>query len=491
VITAFFKDSALYGVSALLAKSISFLLLPFYARFFAPEEYGVIDYLNVIGLFIGVLIALEISQGVARYVAEAKDDLVARKLYASTAMWFTLVMYGAFCLFIFTFSKPITTIVFDDDRYSDLLIIASFSFLFTAALYLIQNQLRWELRPKEYAALSILYALLVLIFSVLFIAFLKLNITGVFYAYICANIICLVLGLYWTRKSFGLCFSSDYLREMLHFSCPLVLSSFAVIGSMFADRFLIKELLTLEDVGYYAVGYRIAMIVSFVMVGFQGAITPLIYSNYQNSETPVQISKIFRYFLCFSCLILFFIICFQYYLVFVLAGSKYLLSMQVIPFLALSSLFSTMYIFAPGLSIAKKTHIISFINLAGFMLNIVLNLLLIPEWGISGAAFATCLSSAFIFGFMVFYGQRYYNIPHHYRLYAGLALIVTGLIMGSALLPSLFYYSFYVSFMLLVISVGLLWNIGIVSRNEIQSALVFVREVKKTKINRAKKNVRD
>ena len=70
----FLKDSVVYSTSTLLSRGISILLIPLYTRFLQPEEYGALDLLTVMATIINYIVALEISQGVARSYSDAKTE---------------------------------------------------------------------------------------------------------------------------------------------------------------------------------------------------------------------------------------------------------------------------------------------------------------------------------------------------------------------------------------------------------------------------------
>ena len=112
----------------------------------------------------------------------------------------------------------------------------------------------------------------------------------------------------------------------------------------------------------------------------------------------------------------------------------------VVPFLALASVTMRLYMFTPGLDIAKRTGIIAGINLAAAALNLCLNLALIPLWGIAGAAGATWISGLAAFGGYLYFSQRLYPVPHQWnRIVAAVALAVAVSVGGaegiSAALP--------------------------------------------------------
>jgi O-antigen/teichoic acid export membrane protein len=94
-----------------------------------------------------------------------------------------------------------------------------------------------------------------------------------------------------------------------------------------------------------------------------------------------------------------------------LAGPSYITSAQLVPLLAVSIIFGGMYIFAPGLSLEKRSKEIALISIFGAVLNLGLNLIFIPIMGLFGAAWATVISSACTAVAWLARGQRWYQIP--------------------------------------------------------------------------------
>ena len=94
------------------------------------------------------------------------------------------------------------------------------------------------------------------------------------------------------------------MREMLKFSLPLVPSSVGVIFINVAQRIMIKGIMSLTDLGLFGVSSRLSSIISIGFQSIQGAITPLIYQNSDDKNTPANLTYIFR-FLTFFLIIAF------------------------------------------------------------------------------------------------------------------------------------------------------------------------------------------
>lgn len=411
MIKAFFKDSLLYTFANLFTRGIGFILLPIYTRIISKEEYGLFDYLTTVGALLGVVVTLEVTQAIFRFIPEYKDTLQKQIKLASTGFWFSVGMYTLLCVLCFSFSKLLAEILLDDVKYYDLIQITSVLFLTNAILYNFTSLMRANLLSKQVVIVSTLNAVFVASFSLLFVVYFKLGLYGLISGQLFGILLSLLFA--YTRVKawikFVFCFES--LKQMLSFSAPLIFSSIGVVLSMFVDRVMLKEFLGAEQLASYAVAIKIASIVTLLMVGFQSALTPLIYANYQKIDTPNKIVKLFHFYLFASLLSLILIGGSAHWLVTIIAGVQYSEAANYVAPLVCAALFSSMYLFFPGLSIAKKTAIIALVNIFVGVLNVILNYIFIPKFGALGAAFSTLFSIFLAFIVNAVIAQRFYKIP--------------------------------------------------------------------------------
>jgi O-antigen/teichoic acid export membrane protein len=320
--------------------------------------------------------------------------------------------------------------------------------------YLIQTQLRFEFRPKNYAIVSVTMSVLTAVLSVWFTINLGMGLEGLLLGMAGGVTGGAMLGLWWLRDSIKFHFEIAYLREMLFFSSPLVLSSVAVWATLYVDRVMINYLLSIEDVGLYGLGYRVASISSLIMIGFQSALTPLVYANHHKSETPAQLATIFRYFFAGAIVIFLVLSLFAEQIIGIVAPALYIEAASVVALLVPAILLGNMYIFTPGMAIHKKTGIIAKLNVVGAAINLLLNFILIPKIGIQGAALATLLSYVMVFLSYLFQSQKLYYVPHQWP-----AIIFILVFSGSAV--SFYKVLDHQGWLGVVLSLGIIFSICI------------------------------
>jgi O-antigen/teichoic acid export membrane protein len=419
----FLRDSLVYGLAGILSRGVSIFLVPLYTRVLTPADYGVVDLLGIFATLVNLTIALEISQAVVRFYTDSSsaDDRLG---YASTSLWFTAAVYTAFVVLALLMAPGIGQILLGGPERVQVLRVAILSIWVNGLFYLVQNQLRWELRPLHYAAVSLTFTGVSITASVILVLILRVGVLGVVVGQLCGYVVGLTVGAVFTHRVFAFRFDVNKLREMLRFSLPLVPSSIGVFVALYIDRITISKLMTLADVGLFGIGYRVASLMTLLMIGVQGALTPLIFSRYREPGTPVEIARIFRFFTAIALLGCLALASFSPEVLRLVTVPAFYGGAQVVPLLAPATLLSAMYIFAPGLGIAKRTGVMAMITMSGAALNVALNLLLVPKLGIVGAALGTLVSASLTFAAYMVSSQRTYRVPHDWgRL--GLAVVVT------------------------------------------------------------------
>lgn len=411
----FLKNSIIYILGTVLTRGIGVLLIPIYSRYLSPLEYGVVDLFLVLASIVSLTIALEINQAVVRFYQDTSNQ-IERMQYVSTAFIFSLFVYGAYFMISFLYSNAFTILLLNNAEYQNLFLFASGGIATGGVFYFTSGQLRWQILPKESVIVSIIHVLIVGIVSVYLLVIYAYKAESIFIGQIIGNTIGTFLSIYYARTSYKFVFNYSKFKEMISFSYPLVFSGVAIFVSLFIDRLLIKHFLGLDDLGVYGLAYKFAAITSLVMIGFNSSLSPLIYKHYQEEVTPKNIAKLFSLFLVFATIIVLGAILFSKEIVILMSTEAYYSAAPLIPVLVIAVFFSNMYIFVPGLSLAKKTKTIALISFISAVVNTILNLLFIPAFGLYGGSIATMISAIFVFYLYIKLSAEYYYIPYEWNM---------------------------------------------------------------------------
>ena len=436
MVKQFFRDSLVYLIPAGLSQGLAFVTFPLYAHHFTPQQYGVLDLLILAGMLIGWTVALEIYQAVGRFVAGEKNLDLART-YSSTGLWYAVASYGVFLAFSEGLAVPISHLLLGPTTSVTLLRFALPLMCLQGLVALVQAQLRWQLRPIAFAIGSVLLTVCTLVSSIVLVFGAGLELEGAILGQLVGMCVCLAYSLAATRGTFGFRFDWAKLKEMISFSAPLVLSSVGVFLNLYADRLVIQHTRSIQELGIYGVGYRLATVITLLLYGFQGAALPLILTRKDDPSTPRDLARILRIFTALALTLFVVLTIFASPAIRLLAAPPFQPATSVVPFLVLSVLFANMYIFAPGLSVAKKTKPMAVTTLLAGAANLALALLLVPPFGIVGAGIATSTTSCAWFVALMVLSQRYYPAPHDWpRLVLAFTSLLAFVAISLALLPS-------------------------------------------------------
>lgn len=474
MLRAFIRDSAIYGTATILVRGVSILLVPIYTRFLAPADYGVIDILGVFSSFVGVIVSLEIVQAMARFYPDASDHRERVRL-ASTALIFALAGLTLSLIVGELLADPLAGWLLGDPGHADIVRIALLAIWANGLFYVVQSQLRWQLLATRYAFASIVYTLVSMGVAVFMVAIVHAGVAGVFFGQLIGALVGSVMSIGFAADIYRPLFDLGRLRLMLAFSLPLVPSSLGVYVTQYIDRIVITALLGLTELGLFGIGYRLASLTTLLTLGVSSALTPLVYTHYRDPSTPSDLARIFRYFSGFALVLALGLSLFARELLTVLTTPAYVPGAVVVPLLTPALLLAGMYMFAPGLAIAKRTGIVAALNLVGAGANTVLNLLLVPLIGIAGAAAATLASQALVFAVQMVYSQRLYPVPHDWmRLGFAVAGAVVAYLAGAQL--DLGWWP-TIGVKLAIIGLATAWFIwlGLVERSELGRLATLVR----------------
>ena len=426
MLRAFLKDSAIYAIPTLASRGLALFLIPLYTRVLSPADYGSLDLFMAFAGIVALTVALEVQQSVARFYQQEPSP-ERKMLYASSAFWLSLLNNSIFAVLALAFLSSIAPLIMGREGLETAFAIGIGQIWITSVLYMVQGQLRWQLRSVKYAIVSLVMVFATAAISVWTTMFLRWGLVGLMLGNAVGVVPACLLGLWWSRDSIRFRVNLSALMEMLRYSLPLVVSSVAVWLNIYIDRLMINHFLSIEDVGLYGIAYRLAAVSSVMMIAFQSALTPLVYAHFNDSNTPHELARLFRYFVFLALAFCLALSIFSIDVLTLMTTPEYYASAPTVALLAPAALLTSMYVFAPGIAIAKKTHLMIWINVCGAIFNVALNLTLIPLLGLNGAALATLATSGVIFSGYVILGQVHYPIPYDWRklgLTTGLVIVL-------------------------------------------------------------------
>lgn len=421
-----------YGMSTLLVRGLQIILIPIYTRLLSSGDYGVIDTLTIVAALVNLTVALEIAQGMARFIAEAKDEAAMRSI-ATTAIAFAVFTYTAFAIGAVLLANPIAMLLFGRVLSQDIMPLAIAAIAVNGVFVVAQDLLRWQLKPRSFALASVSYTLGSACVSIWLVAGAGWGVGGVFAGQLAGAVAGGVVALFAARKLWSGRPSLIQLRVMLSYSVPLVFSGLAIFGNLFVDRMVIRSVLGLDALGVYGVAARLASIISVLAIGLQIALSPLVYRHWQQPGTAETLARVCRLYCCAMVPVVGGLSLFAPEILMVLTGPAFHGGAGILPLLAYAAMLGTLYVFAPGLFLSKRTHYVAWLNLVGVGINLIMSIFLASLVGAWGAAAAVAIASSFILTGYVLMGRRWFDVPYKYgRLSVSLGVLSATVLLATA-----------------------------------------------------------
>jgi O-antigen/teichoic acid export membrane protein len=436
VLKSTLKNSFIYSIGTFSSRLAGFILIPLYTKQFSVEQYGMMGIMEVSAQVLLSLLGFSLYNAYFRWYWD-KNYVAKQKSILFTILIFLIFQISLFIILAATLRHEFSYLLFDSGQYTYLVQLLLIVSAFEAVGVLISTLLRLKEKAAYYTVLQVVKLAVSLLVTVYLIKVKNRNIEAVYEAQLVANILYFIMIFGILRKNITIKFEWKILKEMLSFSLPLVLTSVSGIILNITDRYSLRFLSNMGNVGIYSLGFKIANTIRvFLITSVNLALQPMIFKMMNDPGNKRFYSKVMTY---FSYGLMFFVLFFSIFapeIVKVISSKmEYWQAYRIVPVLSLSMLFSMLRDVAyTGLNITKKTRIIAILIFAAALLNILLNQIFIPRWSFYGAAVATTLSQIIFFGSVLYFAQRHYPVPYEINkiilmIVAGIGLYFTGLII--------------------------------------------------------------
>jgi O-antigen/teichoic acid export membrane protein len=467
MLARFARDAVIYGGATVFVRAVGFLLLPVYTRFLTPADYGMVELLMIVGAFAFVTVALEVGQGAARHLPESSTE--ARSEYVSASLAFAIPAYTVFAVAFFLAAGPVASQLLGQPEAVGLVQVAAVTIALMGVFQLAHGELRYLLQAKRWATVSVVYVVCAGAASVTLVAIVRVGPVGILLGSAMGAAVALMLVALVGRGVYRIRWQRERLAEMLRFSLPLVPSSVAVILMTTADRLIVNNNLGLADVGVYGVGLRVASMVGVVMIAFQASLAPLIYATYKDPDTPRQVSQLLRTFVAAAGMASIGLALFAPEIVAVLAAPQFSDASRVVPLLATATIVGSMYVFTPGLFIARRTGLIASVSIGAGLVATATGVVLVPTLGMIGGALAALAGGLCLFLGNALMGTREYSIPFSWLRVAVVFGIVVAVDVLAVFLDIRSFDAIVPRLIALLLCVALIAGLGPVSASEMRS----------------------
>jgi len=373
--------------------------MPLMTRFLTKEEYGLMSLVFVTLSWLGTIARLGFAQSTTRFYAEYKKKGSAPLQGFCSNILFGTILSGTVVVSGAILASYLLERNNSFSNFAYYLRIAAVIVLFRITVGVLQEIYRAEKSHFLYNLISIgeRYGSL---FCSIFLLYLYRNITSVFLGTIIAEGIVMVIfsiHLFLDKKIGLVGISREILSEANKYGIPLVLvgSSAVILDS--GDRYVIQYFLNSEAVANYSVAYDASNFLgTFILTPIRLAIVPILFSLWVNQgeeATAAFTAKALRYIFSLIIPTIFGFSLLGREIITLMASSKYTESSELIPYVVSGILIGGInFILSSGLRTQKRTAILAWMTLASGALNVFLNFIFVPYYGIKSSAIITLVT---------------------------------------------------------------------------------------------------
>ena len=429
----FVQRVGLISLTNFLISLSGILLLPILTKKLSIEEYGIWVQVGVTISLLPVILNLGLPYAMVRFLAAKKDKKEIQEGFYSVAV-IILFMSIIGSLLLLLFSKPLAA-MFLGNRV-DLINILSLMIPIASLNAVCLNFFRAFQHIKRYTFFTFLQTYIMLVL----VAWSLLSGHGIFEAVLCRLLSQIIIFLLMTSlivSNIGVKIPNFlHIREYLNFGIPTIPGNLSYWIVEWSDRYVIGYFLGLSFVGYYSPGYGLGSLIRMFVAPLGTLLLPVLSKLYDENKIPevkAYLEYSLKYFLMFAIPSAFGISLLSKSLLTSLSTSEIAFhGYLVTSFVALSMiLYGVRSIIAQIIVLVKKTKITGSIWLMAGIMNLGLNLIFVPYFGIVGAAFTTFMSYAFTLVLTIHYSFKYlkFNIDFRFILKSIFASIIMSLVI--------------------------------------------------------------
>jgi O-antigen/teichoic acid export membrane protein len=433
------KDTLIYGLGGALGSIMGIILAPILTRLFTPGDYGIIDIITTLNLLLNVFVIFGLDTAIQILFFKAPDEQKKQQTL-DTAVQLSLSLACGIVLLLIVFRHPLSSLLLSQQGYANLLALSLISLPLALYTFFLQEILRLRFQPWRYTAISAIQIILLPAATITAVLLLRQKLFAYFIALLLVYAILALVSTFIARQNVFRSFSKQLVLPLLRLGMPLVPAGLAAWMMNFIGRYFLVHYSTLEQVGLYSIGFKIASALFLLIVAFRLAWTPYALSIENQPGALTVYAKACTYYSVLTMWAAVTIGLFSHELLVVFTTPAYHSAAGVVAPLALSIVaYGLLYIFSVGVNLAKRTDVILWSTLTAAVINIGLNVILIPKYGMYGATYATVIAYVISTALLFHLAQRYYRIPYDLRRLFGVLLsgiaILTLLWLCTPVLP--------------------------------------------------------
>ena len=389
------KDIGIIGISQVLSSLGLFLLLPIITKNLGSYDYGIWAQISITVSLLSPLAVLGLSMGIVRFLSGEQNLQRVRETFYSVL--FIVFFAGAIIsTMLYLVSDHLAQIVFGDPDASYFIKCGSFLVLLLAVDQIALFYFRIFQKITTFSILTILKSVGHLMITI-FLLYLGFGLLSIIISLILIQSALFIISMHLIISDIGFSLPKfQGIEEILRYSLPLTPNSVIRWVTDSSDRYMVTYFIGLSAAGIYSASYSIGNLINFIIIPIQFILFPelsRLYNQGKHIEAAVYIERSLKYFLYAAIPATFGLAFLSAPLLVIITTSEFASGSNAIPFIAVSGLLAGVFQILINIThLVKRTKFNLFIQLFAASLNVILNISLIPSFGIVGAAIATFAS---------------------------------------------------------------------------------------------------
>jgi O-antigen/teichoic acid export membrane protein len=436
-------DTAIYGVSTIIGRFLNFLLVPFYTNVLSTSQYGIVATIYSYIAFMNIIYIYGMESAYFKY-ASTKEIGTDKQIF-STPFFSILITSLILSGIIFFGSTSLSALIGVPVQYEDAIRYSSMILLLDSLSIIPFAALRLQRRVKTFATIKLINIVVNVTANVVLLLKYHAGVEGIFISGVLASAVTLVLLLPEILGKVTLSFARRLYTALLKFGLPYVPAGLAAMMVQVIDRPILLALTNESTVGIYQAIYRLGIFMMLVVSMYDYAWRPFFLAHASEPDAKQLFSKVLTYFTFFSSILILLVslyiddlVKFRIFGRFII-NPAYWSGLGIVPIVLVGYLFNGIFVnLMAGIYIEKKTSHLPYITGIGAGINVAANFLLIPKFGMFGAAWATFFAYAGMAAAVYVVSQRYYPVHYELTRLLKIGIAMTIVIVGFSCRPELF-----------------------------------------------------
>ena len=388
---ALLKNTGIIAIGQISIKIINFLLLPLYTGLLTSEEYGLIDLLSTYGNFIMVIVGLQMSQAVFRFLVTCREDEEKKIKIISTIM-ISITCSSVIYMLIFRAFELLFKI-----KYGWFLVTYVIASVF---LQTVSGVVRGLGRNVDYTMGNFIASFVTLVLNILFVAVLHYSVNIILLSYIIGPVVGCLFQIIRTKLYYYINIrklSKDELKLFINYSVPLIPNELSWAIIHVSDRMIISAFLSVAANGLIAVASKFSVIYTTMFSIFNMSWTEQVVLHYKDDGGPQYISRMFeKIIIFFGCIAIGIIACMPFIFKILVhqqfSGSYNLIPLYMVAvfFNAVIGMISAIYL------IENETKQVAISTSIAAIINLIVDIALVRYIGVYAAPISSIFAYVFI-----------------------------------------------------------------------------------------------